>query len=158
VATAPRSTGARAVKVFTAIPERIAGLLPLVRATGPLAGLSPVKLLLERYIARLPEGPSDAERASARFAVLAEAWPPMGMPGCQIPQGVWVTGGDSYSFTAASAALCARLAAAAGFASRGALTPSQAFGARALLDGLFDGGVRWGSVRYQLTSRSVVGA
>jgi len=56
-----------------------------------------------------------------------------------------LTGENGYDFAAASAALCARLASAPGFAATGALTPSQAFGARALLDGLAGAGVRHGS-------------
>jgi short subunit dehydrogenase-like uncharacterized protein len=48
----------------------------------------------------------------------------------------WVTCGDGYDFTAAAAVECAARAAADGFAAKGALTPTQAFGARPLLEAL----------------------
>jgi short subunit dehydrogenase-like uncharacterized protein len=97
-----------------------------------------VRGLVERRIARLPEGPSDAERARAKFGVVAEARGKKGV------SAAWVAGGDGYDFTAESAALCATRAAEPGFSARGALTPSQAFGARALLEGLAGNGVTFG--------------
>jgi short subunit dehydrogenase-like uncharacterized protein len=66
--------------------------------------------------------------------------------GAKGTRAAWVTGGDGYDFTAVAAALCAERAAAADFDKRGALTPTQAFGARALLDGLKESGVAWGLV------------
>ena len=78
----------------------------------------------------LPEGPSDAERARARCAVVAEA-----QNGARTAR-AWVTAGDGYDFTAVAAVECAVRAAADGFDSKGALTPTQAFGARALLEAL----------------------
>jgi short subunit dehydrogenase-like uncharacterized protein len=97
-----------------------------------------VRALAERWVRSLPEGPSDEQRSRGRFAVYAEARGANGL------RAAWVTGGDGYDFTAASSSLCAERAAAADFPARGALTPTQAFGARALLDGLADAGVRWG--------------
>ncbi len=135
--TAPRSTGARYVRTFMKLPK----LAPLVsRIGGPLLKLPFTKALAERAIGRLPEGPSAEERRSARFYVVAEAI----APGGRITERVWVTGGEGYELTAASAALCAKLAAAPEFTLTGALTPSQAFGADKLLDQLAPHGVKWG--------------
>ncbi|MCU1277877.1 MAG: hypothetical protein JWM53_1423, partial [bacterium] len=85
-----------------------------------------------------PEGPTDAERARARCAIVAEAQngPRTGR--------AWVTAGDGYEFTAFSAVECAVRAAADGFDGKGALTPTQAFGARPLLEALAPHGVRFG--------------
>jgi len=139
LATAPRSTGAREVRTFMAVPRSTARLVPALRPLGALLKLAPLKALAERWVSGLPEGPSDEERARSSFAVYAEA------TGANGTHAAWVTGPNGYDFTAASAVLCARLAAAPGFVKKGALTPSQAFGARALLDGLADAGVRYGS-------------
>jgi short subunit dehydrogenase-like uncharacterized protein len=139
VVTAPRSTGARAVRCFMPSPmQRQLARPALMRLLPPLLAIRPVTALAERWIGRLPEGPSAEARARARFAVVAEA------EGARGTHTAWVTGGDGYDFTAASAVECALRAADPAFAARGALTPSQAFGARALLDALAFAGVRWG--------------
>jgi saccharopine dehydrogenase (NAD+, L-lysine-forming) len=137
LATAPRSTGAREVRTFIAVGRATARWAQALAPAARLLGLAPLRALGERYIRRLPEGPSDEQRAHSNFGVYAEA------TGSQGTRGVWVAGGNGYDFTARSAVLCARLAARPEFAARGALTPSQAFGARALLDGLGDA-IRWG--------------
>jgi saccharopine dehydrogenase (NAD+, L-lysine-forming) len=138
VITAPRSTQARNVRTYLSLPPRVARLLPVVGVASRLLALAPARALAERWVRSLPEGPSEERRRQARFAVVAQA------EGTRGTRRAWVTGGDGYEFTAASAALCAQLAAAQGFAGVGALTPTQAFGARALLEGLADAGVRYG--------------
>ncbi len=137
LATAPRSTGARTVRTYMALSRRTIRLLPLARPLTRLLALAPLMRLAERWVRSLPEGPSDEERARARFAVYAEARGPRGT------RAAWVAGGDGYDFTAASAALCAEWAARPDFAKTGALTPTQAFGARALLDALAPDGVTY---------------
>jgi short subunit dehydrogenase-like uncharacterized protein len=111
----------------------------------PILGLAtralswgPAKRLAEHLVASLPEGPSDAERARSTCAILAEA-----TAGTRTAR-AWVTTGDGYDFTAQAAVECAIRAAAPGFDRKGALTPTQAFGARALLDALAEFGVRYG--------------
>jgi short subunit dehydrogenase-like uncharacterized protein len=138
VATAPRSTGAREVRTFFALSPRARRFVPIANALGGITAWDPVQNLLERYVRRLPEGPTPEQRARGHFAVWAEA---IGSKGTH---SVWVTGNDGYDFTAASASLCAQVAASKEFAGRGALTPSQAFGAKWLLDSLADAGVKWG--------------
>jgi saccharopine dehydrogenase (NAD+, L-lysine-forming) len=138
VATAPRSTGARNVRTFIAVGRHAGAARLGMRLVSRVAKLPPVRALSERWLRTLPEGPSDASRARSSSAVWAEA------TGARGTRSVWVTCGNGYDFTAASAALCAELAARPEFAARGAPTPAQAFGARALLDGLAASGVRWG--------------
>jgi short subunit dehydrogenase-like uncharacterized protein len=119
-----------------------AQVVPIIRVGAPfLRALSSgwVRELLQKGLDLLPEGPTALMRSRARSAAVAEVEGTGGE--CRLG---WVSAGDSYSFTAASAALCARLAAAEGFDRRGALTPTQAFGARELLSGLSDHGVKWG--------------
>jgi saccharopine dehydrogenase (NAD+, L-lysine-forming) len=138
LASAPRSTGARTLRTFVAMPKALGSFMPLVGVASKTLAWAPMRAFAERCIRSLPEGPSDEQRAAGRFAIYAEA---RGKAGTRA---AWVTGGDGYDFTAASAALCAERAAAPEFAAKGALTPTQAFGARALLDGLADSGVAWG--------------
>jgi saccharopine dehydrogenase (NAD+, L-lysine-forming) len=137
LATAPRSTCARTVRTFMAMKPSLARM---ARPFAKFVSLPPIHAVAARVIRRLPEGPSDAERARSSFAVWAEA------DGANGTRAVWVTGGNGYDFTAASAVWCAGRAADPAFAVRGAPTPSQAFGARALLDALAPDGVRWGFV------------
>jgi short subunit dehydrogenase-like uncharacterized protein len=139
VATAPRSTGAPNVRVFFAVPQMVAKALPLTRSLLPILGTTPVQKLLEAAIERIPEGASDEERARAYSAVLAQA---------QFREGrsasAWLSLGEGYTLTAIMAALCASLCARPDFTARGALTPTQAFGAKTLLDGLVAAGAKWG--------------
>ncbi len=130
LATAPRSTGTRNLRTYVALPAAAAAMLPVVGVASKALAWGPAKKLAERWIQSLPEGPSDAERARAKCAVVAEA-----ARAGKVAR-TWVTCGDGYDFTAAAAVECAVRAAADGFAATGALTPSQAFGAKALLDAL----------------------
>lgn len=138
LATAPRSTGARTVRTYAALPPAMIMAMPFVGVAAKALAWAPAKRLAERWIATLPEGPSDAERARARCAAVAEA-----SAGAQRAT-AWVTVGDAYDFTAVSTVECAVRAAADGFDKRGALTPTQAFGTRALLDAMAEHEVRYG--------------
>jgi saccharopine dehydrogenase (NAD+, L-lysine-forming) len=138
VATAPRSTGARTVRAFMATPRGVSALVPLLPALSFAFRAGFVRSLGERFVRSQPEGPTDAERARASFAVHVEA------RGATGTRAVWVAGPDGYDFTAASAVLCARRAAEDSFKIIGTPTPAQAFGARWLLDELAPIGVRWG--------------
>ncbi|HXU72257.1 MAG TPA: saccharopine dehydrogenase NADP-binding domain-containing protein [Polyangia bacterium] len=138
LATAPRSTGARTIRTYMAVSSTVARVMPLVGLAGKALAWGPAKRLAERWVSTLPEGPSDAERARARCAVVAEA-----QNGARTAR-AWVTTADGYDFTAVAAVECAVRAAADGFDRKGALTPTQAFGARALLEALADHDVRFG--------------
>ena len=138
LATAPRSTGARTVRTYMAVPPAMATMMPLVGLATRALAWGPARRLAEHWVSSLPEGPSDAERARSSCAVVAEA-----SVGDRRAT-AWVTTGDGYDFTAQAAVECALRAAATDFAHKGALTPTQAFGARALLDALAVHGVRYG--------------
>jgi short subunit dehydrogenase-like uncharacterized protein len=130
LATGPRSTGARNLRTFVALPPVAVALIPVVGVAFKALAWGPAKKLAEHWIRSLPEGPSDAERARAHCAVVAEATK------SNRSARAWVTCGDGYDFTATAAVECAIRAASPAFTATGALTPSQAFGARTLLEAL----------------------
>jgi short subunit dehydrogenase-like uncharacterized protein len=138
LATAPRSTGARMVRTYMAVTPTVARVMPLVGLASRALSWGPAKRLAEHWVSSLPEGPSDEERARGRCAIVAEA-----QNGARTAR-AWVTTGDGYDFTAVAAVECAVRAAADGFDKKGALTPTQAFGARSLLEALAPHGVRFG--------------
>jgi saccharopine dehydrogenase (NAD+, L-lysine-forming) len=130
VVTAPRSTGSREVRTFIALPQRLVRIAPIAAPFGVLMRFPGARALGERWIRRQPEGPSPEERARAVTAVYAEATGTRGVATA------WALTDDGYDFTAKSSVHCALLAADPAFAARGTLTPSQAFGAKTLLDAL----------------------
>jgi saccharopine dehydrogenase (NAD+, L-lysine-forming) len=138
LATAPRSTGARTVRTYMVVAPAMARAMPIIGLASKALAWGPAKRLAEHFVSTLPEGPTDAERARARCAILAEA-----TTGSKTAR-AWVTTGDGYDFTAQSAVECAVRASDPGFDRKGALTPTQAFGARTLLDALAEHGVRYG--------------
>jgi saccharopine dehydrogenase (NAD+, L-lysine-forming) len=138
LATAPRTTGAKTIRTYLAVSPGAARVMPLVGLASKALAWGPAKRLAEGWVSSLPEGPTDAERARSRSAVVAEA-----QNGGKTAR-AWVTLGDGYDFTAQAAVECAIRAAADGFAQKGALTPTQAFGARPLLEALAEHDVRFG--------------
>ncbi len=133
---APQSARAKNVRTFGRAPKWLAVLsrhgASLLRP--PLA-----RAIVGEAMAVLPDGPTEAVRRRAAFAVVAEA-----TAGSGARRTIWVSGSDPYGLTAASAVLCARLILAPSFSKSGALTPAQAFGARTLLEGLSPQGVLFG--------------
>lgn len=123
VSTAYHSTGIPNIRVFTAVPPKLARRLSRGAALLRLAGTPPVKGLLKAWIGRTVTGPDEATRRTAR----AHVW------GRVIdPDGRTVTGGvstpEGYSLTARSAVECTRRVLA-GEVEPGSHTPSGAFGA-----------------------------
>ncbi|HVO31508.1 MAG TPA: hypothetical protein VMV18_12260, partial [bacterium] len=130
IVTAPRSTGARTVRVLMPAPRRYArflGLLPLVQ---PLLRTRVFAALGERWVRGLPEGPTPEQRAKGSFTMVGIA------RGAQGEARVELTGPDGYDLTATTATLCAMRAADPSFAGRGSLTPTQAFGVKSLVEAL----------------------
>lgn len=123
VVTAPRSTGARRVRTFFALPPSRVRLLslawPLVDAARRLPWTAS---RLAARAAAAKEGPSAESRAKATFAILAEARSATGATSRAL-----ATGRDPYGLTGASAAEAALRLARGDVAGRGVLTPSQAF-------------------------------
>ena len=87
LATAPRSTGARTVRTYMAVSPTVARVMPLVGLASKALSWGPARRLAEHWVSSLPEGPSDAERARARCAIVAEA-----QNGARTAR-AWVTGG-----------------------------------------------------------------
>jgi saccharopine dehydrogenase (NAD+, L-lysine-forming) len=136
VISASQSTRTRNLRTYFSLPPGGRAALKIAAALGRTG---PGRALAEHLVSRLPDGPSPADRVRSRFTAVAEAITSSGRR-----RTVWVTGGDAYDLTAVSAVACASRAADPAFAMRGFLSPSQAFGARELLDALSPIGVRYG--------------
>jgi short subunit dehydrogenase-like uncharacterized protein len=93
--------------------------------------------LVERAIAKMPEGPSEADRRRARFVIVCEA-----RDGRGVRKGV-IRGVDVYGLTAVTTVEGALRCAAPDFDRAGALAPSEAFDARDFLAALADAGVSY---------------
>lgn len=124
--TVPRHTGARNVSVYMRMPKvavaavRTAGLAsPVLRAGKAIVGQS-------------TDGPSDDDRARARFVVVAVARAGDERVRCVL------TGRDMYGMTAAACAEAMTRMTAAGFDRSGALAPSEAFDPEGFLRALGD--------------------
>jgi short subunit dehydrogenase-like uncharacterized protein len=137
IATAPRTTGAPEVIAFqpdSGVRDRL-----LARASWipRLAGTRPIHAALDRLVGLAKDGPDEGVRRNSRYGAAVEAESKKGER-----RMVRVSAGDGYELTAKSVVLCAKLASDSGFAKRGALTPTQAFGVRVLLDGLHAAGLQ----------------
>jgi short subunit dehydrogenase-like uncharacterized protein len=96
-----------------------------------------MKGLVEKAIARMPEGPSEAERRRARFVIVCEA-----QDGATTRKGV-IRGVDVYGLTAVTTVEGALRCAAPGYDRSGALAPSEAFDPHDFLAALADAGVSY---------------
>lgn len=138
----PRHTRTRTVTSLIAadgllpsVPGEVAALaLPLAA----LALRTPLKALADVAIDRLPEGPPEADRRSARFTIAALARGEDGRTARAL-----VRGSDVYGLTAAIAVHAAARLAAGSFAAPGAHSPAAAFDPVEFLDHLGDHGVSW---------------
>jgi short subunit dehydrogenase-like uncharacterized protein len=113
-----------AVECAVTAPKVAAAVAPLAgSATGPLMRLAAP--LLRRAIERMPEGPPEDVRASARTRIIATA----SASGTARTVGVDVN--DVYGFTA-----LALVESALRVEGAGAMSPSQAFDAASILDAM----------------------
>ncbi len=136
VVTAPRTTGARTVRVFT-VSNLMAGLF--LRAAGPMIPFlasSPLGRLMEGWIDGQAEGPSDAERERTRFTIYAESTCSQGMR-----QFATLEGKDPYGLTAVTASYLSQLLCRPDHGLSGALTPCQVANPEELLEELTKRGV-----------------
>ena len=99
---------------------------------------TPVRGLVEKLIARMPEGPEERLRRAARFTIVCEASGPGGHR-----RGV-IRGSDVYGLTAVTTVEGALRMAAPGYEARGALAPAQAYDARDFLETLAPNGISYG--------------
>ncbi|MHB8585959.1 MAG: saccharopine dehydrogenase family protein [Thermoplasmatota archaeon] len=130
VATAPRSTGARNVRTYFVLKPSTIRWLRAASVFVPLAA----PFMRRRGVARAPppgQGPNEEQRAGARFEIVAEA---------QASDGTisrsFVTGRNPYGLTGVFAAKAALAVAREGPNRAGALTPTQAFDRKWILDAL----------------------
>jgi short subunit dehydrogenase-like uncharacterized protein len=103
---------------------------PLSAPTMSFAGLAmatPARSALGRLIGKLPEGPSEIERAAVRFTIVCDVH-----AGGKQRRGV-VRGGDVYGTTAVLLAEAAQRVATPGYEKQGALAPAAAFDPAAFL-------------------------
>jgi short subunit dehydrogenase-like uncharacterized protein len=129
VSTAWRSTGIPNVVVMMATPRLTTAALRALRPGARLLRLAPVRRVAQRAADRWVEGPDEETRRTGRVRLWGRATAPDG----RRVEGTAITP-ESYRFTAVSAVESARRLAADPAARRGALTPSQAFGARFLTE------------------------
>lgn len=119
----------------TVAPGPLAGLVPYALPGLALTLRTPLRGLLAKGVAVLPEGPSEEARRQARFTIVARA---RGADG-DTRQGI-VRGSDVYGLTAVALVHGAELLSAPGFDRSGALGPAAAFDPAAFLNHL---GVAW---------------
>ena len=134
VATAYHSTGIPDITVYFEANAQMQRMAALGAAARWLMGRAPVQGVLKRLIERLPEGPSDEARASARAVLIGEAADARGTvvrSRLETPEG--------YTLTAQTGLDIARRAAS-GDIKPGFQTPSRAYGADYILG--FDGVLR----------------
>jgi len=139
--TVPRHVATRRVRTLitasTLAPGPGAAMLPVLALPIGLTMRTPAKRLIGALISRLPEGPSDEDRAAARFEIICEV-----RRGKTLRRGV-IRGRDVYGLTAATVTRGALIAAGRGFSGRGGLAPSQAFEPTSFLKGLDRFSVEW---------------
>jgi short subunit dehydrogenase-like uncharacterized protein len=132
--TVPRHVATRNVytsltALTTAPHPRLAGMTGMARL---LSGLlrTPARRLVDRAVARLPEGPEPETRERARWTIVCEV-----RAGTRRRRGI-VSGTDVYGLTAAAVVEGAQRMASPGFDRTGALAPAQAFDPGSFLDAL----------------------
>ena len=140
--TVPRHVATRQVRTLltasTYSPHPSLGaLMPLLARPTGLALRTPLKRALRAAVSRLPEGPTEEERAHDRYTIVCDV-----IRGEQSRRGV-LRGFDAYGLTAATVAKGAMIAAGSGFSAGGALAPSQAFEPKSFLSGLERYGIEW---------------
>jgi short subunit dehydrogenase-like uncharacterized protein len=134
--TVPHHVRTRKVTTLITV-ETLAGsdrAAPFVGMLAPAVALalrSPLRALVEPALARLPEGPTEERRQSARYTLVAVAHGEDG----QTRSGV-LQGRDVYGLTAATAVHGAALMAEGGYDRAGVLSAATAYEPRAFLDAL----------------------
>jgi short subunit dehydrogenase-like uncharacterized protein len=135
VITVPHHTRTRKVATLittsTMAPGPLAPLLPYALPGLALTLRTPLRGLLAKALAVLPEGPAEEARREARFTIVARARAADGTT----RQGI-VRGSDVYGLTAVSLVHGAQLLSAPGFGRAGALGPAAAFDPAAFLNHL----------------------
>jgi short subunit dehydrogenase-like uncharacterized protein len=139
--TVPRHVRTRRVQTMITVSTFAPGPLgivfaPLTRPTQLLLR-TPLRKALGAAISRLPEGPSESDRAAARFTIACDV-----IRGQRTRRGL-IRGSDVYGLTAAAIVQGALIASQGGITRSGALAPSQAFGVEEFLGRLRRFDVDW---------------
>jgi short subunit dehydrogenase-like uncharacterized protein len=129
VATLGRSVGARNARAYMDVPAGalVPSLAGPAQRFATLLSTTPVWGLIEKGVARLPEGPQPEQRQRAKTVVLAEVTSADGVSATR-----WARVNDLYGVTAVIAVEGAQRLAA-GAVEPGVFTPSQVFDPEALL-------------------------
>ncbi len=122
VSTAFRSTGIPGIRVYSGTPPSTIKRMRLMRPLLPVAGLAPVKRLLQWWVGRTVTGPDAEARGKARVYLWGRA-----EGGDGAATAIFDTP-EGYAFTAVSSVEAVTRLLAGGV-EPGALTPSLAFGA-----------------------------
>jgi short subunit dehydrogenase-like uncharacterized protein len=140
--TVPQHIATRRVRTlitastFAPSPRLAAPMQLLARPAG-IAMRTPLKRVLEAAVGRLPEGPTEEQRAACHYTIVCEV-----TRAKEIRRGS-LHGRDPYGITAALIARGGMELARSGFRGRGALAPAQAFDPREFLTGLDRFGIAW---------------
>jgi short subunit dehydrogenase-like uncharacterized protein len=140
--TVPRHVATRRVRTLLttttfAPTPRLAPLLQLLARPTGLALRTPLKRAVGAAVARLPEGPTEQQRAADHYTIVCEV-----SRGTDVRRGA-LHGRNTYGITAALIVRGALEAAGRGFSGRGGLAPSQAFDPNEFLAGLERFELRW---------------
>jgi short subunit dehydrogenase-like uncharacterized protein len=133
--TVPRHVATRRVRTLVtastfAPTPRLAPLMQLLARPTGLALRTPLKRVVQAAVARLPEGPTQEQRAACNYTIVCDV-----TRGKDVRRGT-LHGRDPYGITAALIARGAIQAAGGGFSGHGALAPAQAFDPKEFLAGL----------------------
>lgn len=128
----------REVIDLTSVTPPVLGPLaaPAMTAAGVLMA-TPLKGLLAKGIAALPEGPEESARRAAGFTIVCDASGPSGHR-----RGV-VRGSDVYGLTAVTTVEGALRMAAPGYDRKGALAPAEAYDPAGFMEALAPHGLRY---------------
>ena len=140
--TVPRHVETRNVRTSlsasTVAPHpKLGATVPLTMPALRFALKTRARGLVDKAIAKMPEGPSEEVRRRARFVIVCEA---TGSSGSR--RGV-IRGVDVYGLTAYATVEGALRCATPGYAKSGALAPSEAFDPRDFLAAVADFGVSY---------------
>ena len=132
VVTVGRSIGADVVRSYFVIPagRAVSSIAGPAQRVASLLSTTPLWDLLERAVDRLPEGPSQEQRAKTRTVILAEVTGDGGVSAVR-----WATLNDLYGATAVIAVSAAQRLLT-GDVAVGAVTPSTMFDPLTLLEEL----------------------
>jgi len=119
-------------------PGPLSDLAPLIARPAGVLMRTPVRKLTGSLISRLPEGPDDESRATARFTIACNA---IAADGTE-RQGR-ISGNDVYGITAAMIVKGAIASACGDVEASGGLSPAQAFDPNLFLDGFGDFALEW---------------